>query len=161
MSEDFQNGGDRDFNDGDYLEISQGRGEALSTEEVVEVASDIRETETPLEPETRQDEIVETSLARSLTEVETSVEENKTWGGVESPNTVATRLGHAAGMQTEEGQQLVYNRYSNESEVRLGSDGLGRNRAAITAGKKSQRVANAALWQPGFRPFSRRQRGRD
>ena len=138
--EDFQNGGDRDFNDGDYLEISQGRGEALSVEEVVEVSSDIRETETPLDPEVRQDETVETSLARSLTEAETSVEENKTWGGVESPDTVATRLGQATGMRTENDQQLVYNRYSNESEVRLGSDGLS------VTGQLAPLVKNPQVW---------------
>ena len=138
--EDLQDGGDRDFNDGDYFEISRGRGEALSTAEAVEVATDVRETETPLEPEVRQDEIVETSLARSLTEVETSVEENKTWGGVESPDTVATRLGHATGMRTEDNQQLVYNRYSNESEMRLGSDGLG------VTGQLSPLVKNPNVW---------------
>ena len=138
--EDFQNGGDRDFNDGDYFEISQGKGEALSTEAVVEVATDMRETETPLEPEVRQEETVETSLARSLTEVETSVEENKTWGGVESPDTTAARLGHATGMRTEANQQLVYNRYANESAVRLGSDGLG------VTGQLSPLVKNPNVW---------------
>ncbi|MGB3300997.1 MAG: hypothetical protein WBA76_22235, partial [Phormidesmis sp.] len=122
--EDLQDGGDRDFNDGDYLEISQGKGEALSVEETAEVSTEIREIETPLAPETRQDEIVETSFARSLQAVETSVEENKTWGRIESPDTLATRLGHASGLRTEAGEQLVYNRYSSEAEVRLGSDGL-------------------------------------
>jgi hypothetical protein len=138
--EDFQNGGDRDFNDGDYFEISEGRGEAVTLQEVSEVSVENQVSETPLAPETRQEELVETDIVEMLQTVETSVEESKTWGLVEAPDTAATRLGHASGMVSADDQQLVYNRYSNESQVRLGSDGLS------LAGQLSPLVNNPQAW---------------
>ncbi len=138
--EDFQNGGDRDFNDGDYFEISQGSGEALTLQEVSEVSIENQTNETPLAPETRQEELVETDIVETLRTVETSVEESKTWGSVEAPDTVATRLGHATGMVSENDEQLVYNRYANESQVRLGSDGLS------VTGQLAPLVNNPNAW---------------
>jgi hypothetical protein len=138
--EDFQNGGDRDFNDGDYFEISEGKGEAVTLQEVSEVSVANQVSETPLAPETRQEELVETDIVEMLQTVETSVEESKTWGSVEAPDTATTRLGHASGMVSADDQQLVYNRYSNESQVRLGSDGLS------VTGQLSPLVNNPQAW---------------
>ncbi len=138
--EDFQDGGDRDFNDGDYFEISQGRGEALTTQEVSEVSVETQVSETQLAPETRQEELVETDIVEMQRTVETTVEESRTWGSVEAPDTVANRLGHATGVVSEDDEQLVYNRYANESQVRLGSDGLS------VAGQLAPLVNNPNAW---------------
>lgn len=123
--EDLQDGGDRDFNDGDYLQISGGRGEALTLEEISEVVVEDLQSETPLAPETRQEERLETEVVRTLREVETDEQSEKTFGSVEAPDTIADRLGHASAALTEAGEYLIYDRYTAESEVRLGSDGVG------------------------------------
>jgi hypothetical protein len=138
--EDFQNGGDRDFNDGDYFEISQGRGEALTLQEVSEVSVENQVSETSLAPETRQEELVETDIVEIMRTVETSVEESKTWGAVEAPDSAATRLGHATGMVSENDEQLIYNRYASESQIRLGSDGLS------ISGQLAPLVNNPNAW---------------
>ena len=56
---------------------------------------------------------------------EALIKETREWGRVDLPDTVAARLGHASGVRTENDEQLVYSEYTNESQFRLGSDGLG------------------------------------
>ena len=46
--EDLQNGGDRDFNDGNYVEFSGGRGEAVTLEERENITYETRVSEVPL-----------------------------------------------------------------------------------------------------------------
>jgi len=124
--EDLQNGGDRDFNDGDYMQISGGSGEATTLEERENITYETRVVEVPLAPEIRREEVVETEVIAALQEAdEALVEETREWGRVEVPDTAAARLGHASGVQTENDEQLVYSEYTNESQFRLGSDGLG------------------------------------
>jgi hypothetical protein len=123
--EDLQNGGDLDFDDGRYMQLSGGRGEALTLEERNNISVNTRIVETPLAPETRQEERVETEVVENIVESDTISTEERIWGGVETPDTVATRLGHASGVRTANNEQLVYNRYAGASEVRTGSDGLG------------------------------------
>ncbi|PZO08602.1 MAG: hypothetical protein DCF25_22165 [Leptolyngbya foveolarum] len=124
--EDLQNGGDRDFNDGDYVQFFGGRGEATTLEERENITYETRVTEVPLDPEIRREEMVETEVMAVLQEPdEAQIEETREWGRLEAPDTVAARLGHASGVRTENDEQLVYSEYTNESQFRLGSDGLG------------------------------------
>jgi hypothetical protein len=123
--EDFQNGGDLDFNDGDYVEISGGRGEGVAVEERRSVSVDTVTTETDMAPESSEEAVVETDVMRTLQDIESDTEENRIRGRVEAPDTVATRLGHARGAVSENNEQLVYDQYAAASEVSLGSDGLG------------------------------------
>lgn len=123
--EDLQDGGDRDFNDGDYLQISGGRGEAATLEEISEVVVENLQAETPLAPETRQEERVETEIVRTFREIETDEQTERDWGSVAAPDTATNRLGHASAALTEDGEYLIYDRYTAEGEVRLGSDGIG------------------------------------
>ena len=124
--EDLQNGGDRDFNDGNYMRLSGGSGEATTLEERENITYETQIVEVPLDPEIRQEEIVETEVVASLQEPdEALIEETREFGQVEAPNPVATRLGHASGVRTENDEQLIYSEYTNESQFRLGSDGLG------------------------------------
>ena len=69
--EDFQNGGDRDFNDGEYAEISGGSGAAQALEESREVTRERRTTRTPLDPIRRQEGEgdIETDVVRSVQEM--------------------------------------------------------------------------------------------
>ena len=124
--EDLQDGGDRDFNDGDYVRISSGRGEATTLEERENITYETEVVEIPLAPEIRQEEVVEAEVMASLQEAdEMLLEETRDFGRVEMPETVSTWLGHASGARTEAGEQLVYSEYTNESQFRLGSDGVG------------------------------------
>ena len=124
--EDLQNGGDRDFNDGNYVEFSGGRGEATTLEERENITYETRVSEVPLDPEIRREEEVETEVMAALQEPdEALIKETREWGRVDVPDTVAARLGHASGVRTENDEQLVYSEYTNESQFRLGSDGLG------------------------------------
>ena len=123
--EDLTNGGDLDFNDGDYVQISGGKGEAATLSELQEVSLDTVTSETPLDPELRQEEVVATDVVRSLTEATDVSREERDRGAVEIPDSATTtRLGHATGARTAEGEQLIYDRYAGASQVRLGSDGL-------------------------------------
>ena len=124
--EDLQNGGDKDFNDGNYVRISSGSGEATTLEERENITYETQVVEVPLDSEIRQEEIVETEVMAALQEADEELtEEIREFGRVEAPNTVATRLGHASGVRTENDEQLIYSEYTNESQFRLGSDGLG------------------------------------
>ena len=124
--EDLQNGGDRDFNDGDYVRISGGQGEADSLEVRENITVETRVSEEPLPVEVRVEEREEVVVVEPLVEGdEAFVEEERDFGQVEVPDTVSTWLGHASGVRAETGEQLVYSRYTNESQFRLGSDGVG------------------------------------
>lgn len=124
--EDLQNGGDRDFNDGKYLEFSDTNGEAEAVRETTTVTSEEDVTETDLAPETRVEEIVESDVGENVNQSsEQQVSEVVTdWGQVETPVTASPRLAHASGATTEDDELLVYDRYSAESHVRAGSDGV-------------------------------------
>ncbi len=124
--EDLKNGGDRDFNDGNYVELSGGRGEATTLEERENITYETQVSEVPLDPEIRQEEVVKTEVIAAIQEPdEALIKETREWGRVAVPETVAPRLGHASGVRTENDEQLVYSEYTNESQFRLGSDGLG------------------------------------
>ncbi|MGB3295063.1 MAG: hypothetical protein WBB01_18940 [Phormidesmis sp.] len=123
--EDRLGGGDRDFNDGDYVEISGGEGEAIATEESTVLSDSQEVTETPLDPEIRQTELVETDIVESTVEFDTVLAEETNRGDVDIDDTASTRIGHADGVRAANGQHLVYNRYAAASEVRAGSDGIG------------------------------------
>ena len=123
--EDMPNGGDLDFNDGNYVELSGGSGEAATLAELQKVSVNTTTSETPLAPELRQEEVVATDVIRSLTDATRVSRQERDWGEVKVPDSATTtRLGHATGARTAEGEQLVYDRYSGASQVRLGSDGL-------------------------------------
>ena len=123
--EDLQDGGDLDFNDGQYVEISGGQGEAIALEERNNISYKTQIVETPLAPEVRQEERVETELSEDVIQADTVSVEEKIRGRVETPEAIATRLGHASGLRTANNEQLVYNRYAAASQIRVGSDGLG------------------------------------
>ncbi len=122
--EDLRDGGDRDFNDGEYVDIRGGEGEADVIGETTVVTQAEEVNETPLE-ETREEVEVETEIVENIVEFDMMLEEERVRGEVEVPDTTATRIGHADGVRTEDGEQLIYNRYAAAARVRLGSDGLG------------------------------------
>ena len=123
--EDLQNGGDRDFNDGDYVQLSGGRGNAQTLEERSNISYETQIVEIPLDPELRQEIVEETAIVSNLVEFDQVLAEERIWGQIELPETVATRLGHARAARTPDNQTLVYDRYSGTAQVRLGSDGAG------------------------------------
>ncbi|MGB7085944.1 MAG: hypothetical protein WBD47_10345, partial [Phormidesmis sp.] len=125
--EDLQGGGDRVFNDGNFLEARTGTGTGLALEDRRNLVVTSRTEQTPLDPLIEQEPVVEEDVIVERppqTSVET-VEVSRDRGQVELPeDTPSDLLGHATGVRVEEGQ-LIYNRYANASRVRLGSDGLG------------------------------------
>ncbi|MEO1392154.1 MAG: hypothetical protein AAFV90_04520 [Cyanobacteria bacterium J06634_5] len=123
--EDMQNGGDLDFDDGNYVQITGGRGAAIATEERDEVSEDTVTTEAPLAPEMREEAVIEQDILETVAESDAMTEEERDWGAIETPDTVPTRLGHATGATTDEGEHLVYDQYSGAAQIRAGSDGLG------------------------------------
>lgn len=123
--EDLENGGDRDFNDGKYLEFSDTSGEADAVRETETVTSDEAITETELAPETRVEEIVESDVVENVTQSSDKASKVVTdWGQVVTPTAAPLRLGHASGAVTEDDELLVYDRYSSEGHIRAGSDGF-------------------------------------
>ncbi|MEL6259880.1 MAG: hypothetical protein AAFQ40_04855 [Cyanobacteria bacterium J06623_5] len=125
--EDLQDGGDLDFDDGDYVGLSGGEGEAAAILEEEVVETEEVTTETPLDPETREEEIVETDEITTIQEMDAVTETVTDFGEVEIPPTVSrsVRLGHATAARTPNGDVLVYDRYARAAQVRAGSDGLG------------------------------------
>ncbi|MGP1386574.1 MAG: hypothetical protein ACTS2F_23650 [Thainema sp.] len=124
--EDWQNGGDLDFNDGNYFEIHHGTGQAhllgQGQFENIDVTVTTEIVETPLDPLERQ----------TVTQVEdivierqqfTEVEETRDYGDIEVPTTDTNLLPHAAGLRTANGEQLIYNQYAAAAQVRLGTEG--------------------------------------
>ncbi len=124
--EDLPNGGDLDFDDGDYVALPGGRGVGVALRDNTNITVSPVIEEIPLAPETRQEEFVETDTVEDLQQTVTQVEEQRSRGTVELPDdALSTRIGHATGISTDDDEQLVYNRYAAAGEVRLGSDGLG------------------------------------
>ena len=126
IAEDFQDGGDRDFDDGEYLDVPSGSGEADALEQATDTSIETREEATELEPEIRRESLVESEEIETTTEVsEDIIAEDREFGSVDAPDSLANRLGHAVGKRTEDGELLVYDRYASTARVRAGSDGLG------------------------------------
>ncbi|MEM9090811.1 MAG: hypothetical protein AAGC93_18945 [Cyanobacteria bacterium P01_F01_bin.53] len=126
--EDLQNGGDLDFNDGEYVRLPGGRGEAIAQEESIETSTETQVDTSPLAPDMRTEETIERDMITAVDEVTTVTEISRDYGSVElSPLTTSPSvlLGHATGAQAVTGEQLIYNRYSAAGEARLGSDGVG------------------------------------
>lgn len=125
--EDLQNGGDLDFDDGNYLSISEGRGAADGLESSDVVSVETETTETPLAPEIRVEQVVEEEIIENVVESDTIASEDRDWGSVSLPDErpTASRIGHAESAVTETGETLVYDRYTGGSQLRAGSDGLG------------------------------------
>jgi len=123
--EDLQDGGDLDFNDGDYLEIANGTGETrVVNEQRVAVQGFNEETEVIETP------FVEVRVVHSLeshseitTEQFVEIEETQDYGEIENPRTDPNLLPHATGASTDEGEQLVYNQYSAATQLRLSNEG--------------------------------------
>ncbi|PSN77539.1 hypothetical protein C8B47_21570, partial [filamentous cyanobacterium CCP4] len=124
--EDLPHGGDRDFNDGDYFELSGGEGSAIITDQTQTISETIsyrtQVIETPIDPLVRQEqEVVEIPL-ESDTPV-THTEEQRDYGQVELTGLSAAALAHGLGARASNDEQLIYNRYAGAAQVRLGSDG--------------------------------------
>ena len=125
--EDLENGGDLDFNDGEYVQAPTGVGSAITVREISDVNVDTTTETVELPPFIDQvTSVVEIVVEE---EVQTSVEEteiDRERGQVElSDETPSNLLGHARGVRTGNDEQLVYSRYASTIEARLGSDGLG------------------------------------
>ncbi|NJL49347.1 MAG: hypothetical protein HC929_20245 [Leptolyngbyaceae cyanobacterium SM2_5_2] len=124
--EDLPNGGDRDFNDGDYFRLAGGRGEADIVEEYQTISETISyrtvTVETALDPLLRQEEVIE-EVRLEEDQRFTTVEEERQWGQVEINQASAGPLAHATGVRTDNDEQLIYNQYSGAAQIRLGSDG--------------------------------------
>lgn len=125
ISEDFINGGDRDFDDGEYVDLPGGSGRASAVEENTDTQTSSTENASPLDPVIRRDENNvqtndETVVSRDQEVAETVIER----GEIKVPNSLSTRLGHAVGLRTDDDQLLVYDRYASTGELRVGSDGL-------------------------------------
>ncbi len=125
ITEDFLNGGDRDFNDGQYVDFPDGSGRANALEEKTDTQTASSDQSSPLDPTIRRDENnVQTSEETVVSRDEAVVEAVIERGEIKVPNSLSTRLGHAVGLRTEDNRLLVYDRYSATGEVRAGSDGL-------------------------------------
>ncbi|MEL6937696.1 MAG: hypothetical protein AAFO84_00720 [Cyanobacteria bacterium J06598_1] len=123
--EDQPNGGDLDFNDGEYLEISGGSGEAEVLEEVVTTEVVSEDTDTPLPSEFFDVEQIEEDVIQSLQEMDEVSDEVIERGEIEAPDALSPRLGHATNARAQSGERLVYSRYAAANQARAGSDGLG------------------------------------
>lgn len=123
--EDLPNGGDLDFNDGEYLEISGGSGAAEVIEDLTETVVEATTVETPLDPVTVERTDVEEDLIQTVQEMDAVSEEVIEYGDLEVPNPRSPRIGHARRARSEAGDLLIYSRYSANNELRAGSDGLG------------------------------------
>ena len=123
--EDLQNGGDLDFDDGEYLEFFGGRGEAEVVEELREVEREEEVTETPLEPRTRQEEVVETDVVRSIEQMDAVTDEVVERGEIEISDAVSNRIPHSSRARAVNDELLIYAQYIAANEVRAGSDGIG------------------------------------
>lgn len=126
IAEDLPQGGDRDFDDGEYVDLTGGEGSAVAIERDTLIETDTEESSSPLDPSRREEEIIEEDEIITVTEIsEDIVQENRDFGSVELPDNLSNRLGHAVGARTEADELLVYDRYASVGQVRLGSDGVG------------------------------------
>ncbi|MFK8186154.1 MAG: hypothetical protein AB8B99_22495 [Phormidesmis sp.] len=127
IAEDLPDGGDRDFDDGEYFEVEGGLGQASGIEasETLEVTTTT--SESPGEPTIRREAIVEeeTSFVESDTVTEVISREVVTRGTIELPDNQIMRLPHAVGARTEDDELLVYDRYARVGQFRAGTDGIG------------------------------------
>ena len=123
--EDLRGGGDRDFDDGDYVDVLGGEGEAIALEEGIVLSDSEERSETPLAPDVRQTTDAETDVVNSIIEFDTILAEETVRGEIDLEETDSNRIGHADGAVTAAGQQLVYNHYATAGEVRVGTDGIG------------------------------------
>ena len=124
--EDLQNGGDLDFDDGEYVQAPTGTGTGIARAESGTLTVTTRTETVELPPFVNQVVVEEVELVEG--DVQTDVEDieiARDRGQIEittfSPSTL---LGHATGTRTADGEQLLYNRYANTNEGRLGSDGV-------------------------------------
>ena len=152
--EDLPNGGDLDFDDGEYVQISEGQGRLNAEEESTTVTDETEVTETPLEPEIREEiNVLESDTTTEVVEFDEEDELFRDFGEVSLPDAVGTWLGHASGARAEDGEQLIYSRYTNESQFRLGSDGVtatGQLRPLIGNPKAPPTLLNGNV---NFNPF--------
>ena len=124
--EDMQDGGDLDFDDGEYLQGATGEGSAITTRQFDNLTVTTRTQQVVLpdlieQSTTLTEELVEGEPQTTVEEVELPRER----GQVEiDDQTSSNLLGHARGVRTADDEQLVYSRYANALEARLGSDGL-------------------------------------
>ena len=124
--EDFQDGGDRDFDDGEYVQAPTGEGRSIVREERGNLTITTRTESVALDPfvnevVVEEQEFVEGDLQTEIEDTELSRERGQVEIVSFAPSIL---LGHAIGVRAENGEQLLYNRYANASEARLGSDGV-------------------------------------
>lgn len=117
---------DHDFNDGEYVQLSNGQGTAAFTGEDQRITETItyrtEVVETPLDPRVRQEQqVIESPVAGDR--VATHSEEQREYGEVELTGLSAAALAHSLGATAANNEQLIYNRYAGAAQVRLGSDG--------------------------------------
>ena len=124
--EDLPDGGDLDFTDGEYVQAPTGEGTAIAREEVGTLTVMTRTEAIPLDPFINEVVVEQQQLVAG--DVQTDVEEielERERGQVEITTfDPSTLLGHATGVRTANGEQLLYNRYAAANEARLGSDGV-------------------------------------
>ncbi|MEM8505915.1 MAG: hypothetical protein AAF716_22530 [Cyanobacteria bacterium P01_D01_bin.1] len=127
--EDLQNGGDLDFADGEYVQAPTGLGSAvaIATREI-ENRTETTEAETVTLPPfinqvTSVNEVVVAGEEQTLVE-ETELSRERGQVEIDSGGTPSNLSGHARGVRTQDDEQLVYSRYANAVEARLGSDGV-------------------------------------
>lgn len=152
--EDLQDGGDLDFDDGEYVRISGGQGRLDAEEESTTVTEATDVTETPLDPEIREEvTVLESDTTTEVVQFDEEEELFRDFGEVTLPDAVGTWLGHASGVRTDNDEQLIYSRYTNESQFRLGSDGVtvtGQLKPLIGNPKAPPTLLNGNL---NFNPF--------
>ncbi|MEM6450617.1 MAG: hypothetical protein AAF703_09920 [Cyanobacteria bacterium P01_D01_bin.105] len=126
IAEDLPDGGDLDFDDGEYFEVEGGAGVANGIEESETIEITTRTEAVELEPEIRRDAIVESDTVSTESDTVTDVlSQEVDYGTIELPDNQTMRLGHAVGARSETGELLVYDRYSSVGQFRAGTDGIG------------------------------------
>ena len=125
--EDLEDGGDLDFDDGEYVQGPTGIGSAITVRQTENLTLTTRTELVELPPFIDQATTTTETLIEG--EPQTTVEDielGRQRGQVEiADETPSNLLGHARGVRTDDDEQLIYSRYANAVEARLGSDGLG------------------------------------
>jgi hypothetical protein len=154
IAEDLPDGGDRDFDDGEYVDLAGGLGDAIAVEERTDVTTESSDAVTPLEPEIRREQVVQAEPVVTRVEIaEDVVEEVIERGEVKTPNTLSNRIGHAVGMRTDAGDLLVYDRYAATGEVRAGSDGFSATGQLPPLFRNPSRPPTLLTGSVNFNPF--------